>query len=349
MHSHVAGNSGRCSSAVASSSTSRFVTFVIATLSSLCVVTSISATAAADPTVSRIERVESEGPTQYGVYVYSASMAKTVKVQVLVPITPRGKRPVLTMLSGLGEEDPTNSMWLRKTDASTYFRDKNVTVALPLAGNGSFYTDWQRDDPTLGRYRWETFLTRELPPLLDDRFSGNGIHGIAGLSMGAGSALTLAARKPGFFSAVGSYSGCYSTADLVSQGLPRGIVASFGGDATNMWGAPNDPAWAAHDVLLQANGLRGSTVYVSVGNGLPGPFDSPNYPGNTDPADRIVLGGAIEAGANFCTHRLADTLAAERIPATFDFEDHGTHSWPYWDDQLHRSWPTLARGMGVSG
>ena len=175
----------------------------------------------AAPAVPTIERVEAEGPTQYGVYVHAPSMAKTIKVQVLVPAVDRGPRPTLTMLSGLGEEDPTNSMWLRKTDAVNFFRDKNVTVALPLAGNGSFYTDWYRDDPKLGRYKWETFLTRELPPLLEKRFSGNGIRGIGGLSMGAGSALTLAARKPGFFRSVASFSGCYSTADLASQSVPR--------------------------------------------------------------------------------------------------------------------------------
>ncbi|WP_299577100.1 alpha/beta hydrolase family protein [uncultured Williamsia sp.] len=302
----------------------------------------------ATPSVPTIERVESEGPTQYGVYVYAPSMAKTIKVQVLVPAVDRGPRPTLTMLSGLGEEDPTNSMWLRKTDAATFFRDKNVTVALPLAGNGSFYTDWYRDDPKLGRYKWETFLTKELPPLLEERFSGNGIRGIGGLSMGAGSALMLAARKPGFFRSVSSFSGCYSTADLASQSVPRAIVAAFGGNADNMWGPPSDPAWAAHDVLLHAEGLRGTTVYVSVGSGLPGPYEAPNYPGNTNPADRLIVGGGIEAGANFCTHRLADTLAARRIPATFDFEPRGSHSWPYWQDQLHRSWPTVARGLGIA-
>ncbi|MGZ8179315.1 alpha/beta hydrolase [Williamsia sp. SKLECPSW1] len=305
--------------------------------------------ASAAPTVPTIERVEVEGPTQYGVYVYAPSMAKTIKVQVLVPAVDRGPRPTLTLLSGLGEEDPTNSMWLRKTDASTFFRDKNVTVALPLAGNGSFYTDWYRDDPKLGRYKWETFLTKELPPLLQERFSGNGIRGIGGLSMGAGSALTLAARDPGFFKSVASFSGCYSTADLVAQAIPRSIVAAFGGNADNMWGPPSDPAWAAHDVLLHADGLRGSTVYVSVGSGLPGPYDAPNYPGNTNPADRAIVGGGIEAGANVCTHLLADTLAARRIPATFDFEARGTHSWPYWQDQLHRSWPIVARGLGLVG
>ncbi|GAA2068943.1 alpha/beta hydrolase [Williamsia deligens] len=328
------------------SSTRRLITATaLATAAVAC--TPVVAVATATPSAPTIEKIETEGPTQYGVYVYSTAMAKTIKVQVLVPSVDRGPRPTLTMLSGLGEEDPTNSMWLRKTDASSFYRDKNVTVALPLAGNGSFYTDWQRDDPKLGRYKWETFLTRELPPLLQNRFSGNGIRGIGGLSMGAGSALTLAARNPGYFKSVASFSGCYSTSDIVSQGVPRTIVAAFGGNADNMWGPPSDPAWAAHDVLLRANGLRGTSVYVSVGSGLPGPYEAPNYPGNSNPADRAIVGGGIEAGANFCTHRLAETLAAKRIPATFDFEPRGSHSWPYWQDQLHRSWPTVARGLGI--
>ncbi len=47
----------------------------------------------AAPSVPTIERVESEGPTQYGVYVYAPSMAKTIKVQVLVPAVDRGPAP----------------------------------------------------------------------------------------------------------------------------------------------------------------------------------------------------------------------------------------------------------------
>jgi diacylglycerol O-acyltransferase/trehalose O-mycolyltransferase len=25
----------------------------------------------------------------------------------------------------------------------------------------------------------------------------------------------------------------------------------------------------------------------------------------------------------------------------------GTHSWGYWEDDLHNSWPMLARSMGI--
>ncbi|NMO01126.1 esterase family protein [Gordonia sp. TBRC 11910] len=306
--------------------------------------------ATASPAVAHIERIVSEGPTQSAAYVYSAAMHKTVKVQILTPashttVPTTSPRPTLYMLSGLGEEDPTNSIWLRKTDIVKFFAGKNVNVVLPLAGNGSFYTDWRSDDPVLGRYRWETFLTEELPPLLDERFGGNGSRAIAGLSMGAGSALVLAARHPRFYRAVASYSGCYSATDLTGQVSTRAIVKVFGGDATNMWGPIGDPRWAAHDVIRHAAGLRGTDLYISVGSGLPGRYDAPGYPGNDNPADRTVVGGAIEVGSLACTRRLQSALAAQHIPADFRFVSPGTHSWPYWVDQLHSSWPVISRAL----
>lgn len=276
--------------------------------------------------------------------VFSPSMGRAIDVQVLSPAAETGPRPSLYMLSGIGEEDPLNSMWLRKGEAAEFFADKNVNVVLPLAGPGSFYADWQRDDPTLGRYRWETFLTEELPPLVDAEFDGNGRDGVAGLSMGAQSAMMLASRNPDFYSAVAAYSGCFTSAEPAGQASMRAIVSAFGGNADNMFGGPLDPDWAAHDVLVNAEALRGQAIYVSVGTGLPGPHEAFQ---TAEDWDRVIVGGAIEVGANYCTHRLDDKLRSLAIPATFDFEGVGTHSWPYWVDQLPKSWPTIARGLGL--
>lgn len=153
--------------------------------------------------------------------VDSPAMGAVVEVQVLTPAAKSGPRPTLYMLSGIGEEDPHNSMWLRKGQAAEFFADKNVNVVLPLAGPGSFYTDWQRDDPKLGRYQWETFLTEELPPLIDAAVDGNGRNAIAGLSMGAQSAMMLAARNPDVYSGVASYSGCFASAEPLGQASIR--------------------------------------------------------------------------------------------------------------------------------
>lgn len=316
------------------------VFFVVFLLSSV----GLPTVADAQPEAAHISSRVDVSDTLAELAVYSPSMDRDIDVQVLTPAVDTGPRPTLYMLSGIGEEDPSNSMWLRKGEAAEFFRDKNVTVVLPLAGPGSFYADWQRDDPALGRYQWETFLTEELPPLIDDAFDGTGRNGVAGLSMGAQSAMMLASRNPDFYSAVAAYSGCFTSSEPAGQGSMRAIVSAFGGDANNMFGGPLDPAWAAHDVLVNAEALRGDAIYVSVGTGLPGRHESFQ---TAEDWDRVVVGGAIEVGANYCTHRLADKLRSSAIPATFDFEETGTHSWPYWVEQLPKSWPTLAGGLGL--
>lgn len=111
---------------------------------------------------SYIDRVVAEPGKLRAAYVYSAAMRRTIKVQ-LAGAESSSRRPTLYLLGGLGEQDPANSIWNIKTPVGAFFADKDVNVVLPIAGNGSMYTDWQRDDPKLGRYRWETFLTKELP------------------------------------------------------------------------------------------------------------------------------------------------------------------------------------------
>jgi S-formylglutathione hydrolase FrmB len=57
------------------------------------------------------------------------------------------------------------------------------------------------------------------------------------------------------------------------------------------------------------------------------------------------MGGVIEAAVDDCTRRLATRLEELDIPAVFEFRPTGTHSWGYWEDDLHNSWPMLARAM----
>ena len=71
---------------------------------------------------------------------------------------------------------------------------------MPVGGQSSFYTDWYQ--PAKGSdgtstYKWETFLTQELPAYLA---ANKGIaptgNAVVGLSMSGGAALTLAAYYP---------------------------------------------------------------------------------------------------------------------------------------------------------
>ncbi len=289
---------------------------------------------------ARIVGIDELGPTRSAVFVDSPAMGRTVQVQVLHP-RGSGARPTYYLLDGLDPGD-RQSTWTNATDAENFFADKNVNVVLPLGGQAGYYTDWRDDDPRFGRYRWETFLTSELPPIIDAAFAGNGVNAIGGLSMGGIAAFVLAVRVPQLYRAVAGYSAC---PDLgLAQGPMLFSIANRGGNPAAMWGLPGDPAWAQHDPALLADRLRGKTIYLSTGTGIPGPHEAeikPQLPEN------IFFGGPIEAGVDACVTAFEQRLRAMNIPARIDHNPVGTHSWSYWQDTLHVSWSALAPALGA--
>ncbi|WP_194833875.1 alpha/beta hydrolase family protein [Nocardia sp. XZ_19_369] len=294
----------------------------------------------ATASAAQIERVDNLSPTRAAVFINSPAMGRTVQVQVLHPAG-GGPRPAYYLLDGL---DPglTQSTWTNATDAERFFADSNVNVVLPVGGQASYYTDWAADDPQFGRYQWETFLTEELPPLIDGWFNGNGVNAIGGLSMGGNAAFILAARKPWLYRAVAGYSACPDTG-LATGGVMFSI-ANRGGNPLNMWGAPGSPAWAEHDPALLAERLRGKTIYLSSGSGIPGQHELEIKP---QLAENIFLGGPVEVGINTCVVAFEQRLRGLDIPARIDYSATGTHSWSYWQDTLHASWPTIAPAIGA--
>ncbi|MFQ6391824.1 alpha/beta hydrolase [Nocardia sp. KC 131] len=302
--------------------------------------------AAADPSDSRILDERPLGGRQLELVVHSAAMNRPITLWMSHP---GSGAPALYLLNAVdGGED--GGPWTRRTDIADFFADKNVNVIMPMSGRASYYTDWLRDDPALGRNQWTTFLTRELPPLLESRFGMTGRNAIAGLSMSATSALNLAIGAPGLYQAVGAYSGCPRTSDAVANAYVHAQLAVFGANADNMWGAPDNPAWAEHDPMLQAERLRGVALYISAGNGAPGVHETLGDTGiDGNPArllDRMLVGGTMETVIGGCTRPFTDRLAALGIPATVDLRA-GTHAWPYWEDDVHMSWPLFASALGA--
>ncbi|WP_040792940.1 alpha/beta hydrolase [Nocardia paucivorans] len=288
-----------------------------------------------------IQRIEPITDRWLRVFVTSPSMNRVVQVQVLLPADRSRPRPTLYMLDGRGAPENSSS-WIEHGHAVEFFADKNVNVVFTTGGPANLYTDWQRRDPVLGTNKWETFLIRELPPLIDAHFEGNGRNGIQGVSMGAEAAMMLTFRNPGMYSVVAAHSGCYTVASGAGQAQARSIVKTYGGDPDNMFGPPDDPDWLAHDTMAHAEALRGTAIYLSSGSGIPGEHD---VPGKVELPDAITVGGPLEAGAFKCAHDLATRLAQLQIPATVNLRPTGTHSWPYWADELARSWPTIARAL----
>lgn len=282
-------------------------------------------------------------------WVYSPSMNTNIQVQILLArdwyAKPRDKFPQLTMLDGLRAQDD-QSGWIINTKAVDFYKDKNVNVILPIGGESSFYTDWK--EPDKGKnYKWETFLMRELPPILEGEWRSTDVRGIEGLSMGGSAAMMLAARNPGFYKFAASFSGILQ---LTSYGMPQAIQFALrdggGYDSMKMFGQPSDPAWKEHDPYLLADKLQGTSLYISSGNGLIGPHDKPS---DIPMLATNYSGVGLEMLSRVTSQQFAIQLNRKGIPGQAVYRPSGTHTWPYWEFEMIQAWPQAAGALGLAG
>ena len=113
------------------------------------------------------------------------------------------------LLDGLRARDDYNG-WDLETPAFEWFYESPLSIVMPVGGQSSFYTDWYQ--PACGKagcqtYKWETFLTAELPQWLaaNKGVSTTG-NAAVGLSMSGNSAMILAVYHPEMFIYAGSLS-----------------------------------------------------------------------------------------------------------------------------------------------
>ncbi|KQB84450.1 alpha/beta hydrolase [Corynebacterium oculi] len=301
--------------------------------------------------------VRQHGERVEEVSAFSPAMNRHVPLALIKADRPDA--PTLYLLNG-GDGGEGTANWVQQTDAIEFYLDKGINVVIPMAGKFSYYTDWIEDVDALGGpQKWETFLTKELPGPVEGYLHANGQRAIAGMSMSATSSLLLAQHNPGFYDAVGSFSGCAETSTplgYASVALTLDHNTLQGLSFEKMWGARGGEVNRYNDALVNADKLAGTQVYVSNGSGTAGENDMPNGPRFKDYSDvqkawamtqTIGLGGIIEGGTNMCTHNLKAKMDSLNIPADFNFHNTGTHSWGYWQQDLRASWPTIARGLGV--
>ncbi|QGU05248.1 alpha/beta hydrolase [Corynebacterium comes] len=274
-------------------------------------------------------------------YVTSPSMARVVEVQIKKAADPTAPAPMIYLLDGIGGSTPSSG-WINNGAAERVFGNENVTLVMPTHAGASLYSDWQQDDPALGRHMWETFLTEELPPLLEaeSELNFNGHRGIGGLSMGAIGAVHIANTNPALFDATFGISGCYSPTDNVGRQMVNLVVASRGGDVDNMWGPYGSEAWDAHDTTANPEGLRDMAVYLSAANGVISDEDRATY--DDDPFFNMAAGATLERGVLHCTEQL-DRAMRERgmTHQTVDYKDSGVHNWANYSEQLQPAWDAI--------
>lgn len=157
--------------------------------------------------------------------------------------------------------------------------------------------------------------------------------------MGGLGALGYAARHPGTFTVAASFSGIVDTrlSEDESQAY-LGLVRSQGADPYALWGDPssNEDVWQGHNPADLAPRLQGTRLFVSAGDGHPGPLD---LSGATDDQTET----AISAENNAFVAR----VRALHLNAQIDLYGPGTHNWVYWQRELHRAWPLLRQGLGL--
>jgi diacylglycerol O-acyltransferase/trehalose O-mycolyltransferase len=278
-------------------------------------------------------------PVEY-LMVPSPSMGRDIKIQFQKGT---GAHAVY-LLDGLRAQDDYNG-WDINTQAFEWFLDTPLSIVMPVGGQSSFYSDWY--SPACGKsgcqtYKWETFLTSELPQwLASERGVSAQGNAAVGLSMAGNSAMILAAYHPGQYIYAGSLSAFLNPSEGSWPFLINMAMGDAGGyKANDMWGPTEDPnsAWKRNDPMLQIPSLvaNNTRLWVYCGNG------KPNELGGGDLPATFLEGLTIRTNETFRDNY----IAAGGNNAVFNFPPNGTHNWAYWGAQLQQMKPDLISYLG---
>jgi diacylglycerol O-acyltransferase/trehalose O-mycolyltransferase len=263
-------------------------------------------------------------PVEY-LQVPSPSMGREIRVQFQ-----GGGAHAVYLLDGLRAQEDYNG-WDINTPAFEEFYQSGLSVIMPVGGQSSFYTNWYQ--PACGAggcqtYKWETFLTNELPQWLQ---ANKGIsptgNAAVGVSMSGGSALTLASYYPQQFPYAASLSGFLNPSEgwwPTLIGLAMGDAGGY--NANSMWGPTSDPAWKRNDAMLQIPRLvaNHTRVWIYCGNGTPNDLGGESMPA------KFLETFTLRTNETFRNNY----VAAGGNNGVFNFAPNGTHDWGYWNQQL---------------
>jgi diacylglycerol O-acyltransferase / trehalose O-mycolyltransferase len=280
-------------------------------------------------------------PVEY-LMVPSAGMGRDIKVQFQ---SGGANSPAVYLLDGLRAQDDFNG-WDINTQAFEWYYGSGLSVVMPVGGQSSFYSDWYK--PACGKagcqtYKWETFLTQELPAYLasEKQVKPTGSAAV-GLSMAGSASMTLAIYHPEQFIYAASLSGFLNPSEGSWPFLINVSMGDAGGyKANDMWGATEDPnsAWKRNDPMVNISKLvaNGTRLWVYCGNGTPSDLGGNNLPA------KFLEGLTIRTNRTFQDNY----IAAGGKNGVFNFPDDGTHDWAYWGQQLQQMKPDMQRALGA--
>ena len=283
-------------------------------------------------------------PVEY-LMVPSAAMGRDIKVQFQ---NGGPNAPAVYLLDGLRAQEDFNG-WDINTAAFEWYLDSGLATVMPVGGQSSFYSDWY--SPACGKdgcstYKWETFISSELPAYLSANKGVDSSRTAAvGLSMAGSAAMTMAIYHPNQFQYAASLSGFLN----LSEGWWPMLVNTSMGDAggyksKDMWGDSSDPAWKRNDPMVNIGTLvaNGTRLWVYCGNGKPGDVNGQIAGDNFNA--KFLEGFTLRTNKTF----QETYIAAGGKNGVFNFPSAGTHSWEYWGSQLQQMKPDIQRVLGAT-
>lgn len=275
-------------------------------------------------------------------FIESPAMRRVVELQVMR--APDANKPAPFLFALDGASAPSTSGWLRKGNLVQSLGSQQVTVIMPVQASGSMFLDWDQYDNKIQQPKWETFLTKELPTVMEDPSQGlnfNGKRAIVGLSMGASGAVRLANANPDYFHGVAGLSGCYSNSTQMGNWLTKSIIQSVGADDRKLFN-PQDRV--RMDPVANPTGLKNMPVYLFTADGYVTDTDIANFRGRKQ--YELAGGVVLEYATNVCTQELANSMASHGMQhQKVILQDGGVHDWHYYSQQLPLAWEHLAPSL----
>lgn len=206
---------------------------------------------------------------QQGMYAHdSKECGVRMDVNVYVPPElPEGGAPVVYFLSGL---TCTPENFTTKAGAQSVAAREGLILVMPDTsprgddvpdeegwdfGKGAgFYVD-ATQSPWSSHYRMASYVSKELPALIDAQFPTNGKRSLMGHSMGGHGALTLGLREPDAWASLSAFSPICAPSQC-----------AWGEKAFGKYLGADRTQWAAHDATeLLGQGIHSAPIRIDQG------------------------------------------------------------------------------------
>lgn len=158
--------------------------------------------------------------------VYSENLQMSTTVSILLPDKIEEKLDTLYLLHGYRGN---HFDWVKNTRIAKYAEDLNLLIVMPEVNN-SYYVDMEKG------FNYYSYISKELPNIIEKMFNTNKNRYIAGLSMGGYGAFMIAAKNPRKYKKAISLSGSVcikSVYEIVKNEDKKGYFSAVFGNTQN--------------------------------------------------------------------------------------------------------------------